>query len=102
MDEKTGKLIPGKAESPLENVGRTRRKGTRVTFWPDEAVFETTNFHYDMIARRLRELSFLNRGVHIILTDERIKGDKSEQTVEYFKSGLIDFVKYLNQTKYPV
>lgn len=100
VDEKTGKLIPGKAEAPLENVGRTRRKGTRVTFWPDEAVFETTNFHYDMIARRLRELSFLNRGVHIILTDERIKGDKSEQTVEYYsEGGLIDFVKYLNQDR---
>lgn len=100
MDEKTGKIIPGKAELPLENVGRTRRKGTKVTFWPDDAVFETTDFHYDMIARRLRDLSFLNRGVHIILTDERIKGDKKEQTVEYYsEGGLMDFVKFLNQDR---
>lgn len=100
MDEKTGKIIPGKAERPLENVGRTRRKGTKVTFWPDDAVFETTDFHYDMIARRLRDLSFLNRGVHIILTDERIKGDKKEQTVEYYsEGGLMDFVKFLNQDR---
>ncbi len=100
MDEKTGKIIPGKAELPLENVGRTRRKGTKVTFWPDDAVFETTDFHYDMIVRRLRDLSFLNRGVHIILTDERIKGDKKEQTVEYYsEGGLMDFVKFLNQDR---
>lgn len=99
-DEENGKLIPGKAEAPLENVGRTRRKGTRVSFWPDDAVFETTDFHYDMIARRLRELSFLNRGVHIVLTDERITGDRSEQTVEFYsEGGLIDFVKYLNQDR---
>ena len=99
-DEKTGKMIPGKAEGPLENVGRTRRKGTKVTFWPDDAVFETTNFHYDMIARRLRDLSFLNRGVHIVFTDERIKGDKKDQTVEYYsEGGLMDFVKFLNQDR---
>ena len=81
-------------------MGRTRRKGTKVTFWPDDAVFETTNFHYDMIARRLRDLSFLNRGVHIVFTDERIKGDKKDQTVEYYsEGGLMDFVKFLNQDR---
>ncbi|MFR6055798.1 MAG: toprim domain-containing protein, partial [Eubacteriales bacterium] len=71
-------------------------KGTFVRFKPDKTVFETTEFSIDAISRRLKELAFLNKGLHIVLTDER--GEKS--SVEYkYDGGIIDFVKYLNEGK---
>ena len=96
-DEATGKIVPGKAMGPLENLGRTRRRGTRVTFWPDADVFETTDFHFEPIARRLRELSFLNRNVTLQLTDERVKEDGKYKSVSYHsEGGIVDFVRFLN------
>ncbi|MBN2264859.1 MAG: DNA gyrase subunit B, partial [Candidatus Aminicenantes bacterium] len=79
----------------LKQIGKTKKTGTKVTFWPDETVFETTEYNFEILAQRLRELSFLNRGLKIAITDERT--DKS-QTFQY-KGGIREFVEYLNETK---
>jgi DNA gyrase subunit B len=74
---------------------KTKGSGTQVTFLPDPTVFETTEFHWDTIAARLRELAYLNSGLTIHLNDER-----SGKTAEYFaKGGITEFVKYLNTNK---
>ena len=98
---KTGKIIAGKPMTPLENLGRTRKRGTTVTFWPDERVFETTEFQYDLIARRLRELAYLNPNVTLALTDQRKKqADGSFASVSFCSTGgLIDFVRQLNSDR---
>jgi len=75
--------------------GKTRGKGTKVTFLPDDEIFEDTEFSYDIIANRLRELAFLNSGVKIILTDERT--DKSNEF--FYKGGIVSFVEYINRNK---
>jgi DNA gyrase subunit B len=76
-----------------------RGTGTTITFWPDPDVFtEGTSFDYDTVASRLRELAYLNRGLEIVLTDERT--DASETFM--FKGGLVDFVKHLNSNREPI
>ncbi len=74
---------------------KEKGSGTMVRFKPDGTIFETTEFHYDTIAARLRELAFLNSGLTIKLSDER-SGKTSEY---YYKGGILEFVKYLNQNK---
>ncbi|MEN6623093.1 MAG: DNA topoisomerase (ATP-hydrolyzing) subunit B [Smithella sp.] len=85
----------GIPNGPLEMAGKTRGKGTKVTFLPDDEIFEETEFSFDIISNRLRELAFLNSGVKIILTDER-----TEKSSEFFyKGGIISFVEYINRNK---
>src|SRR6185503_13070822 len=79
----------------LETVGVTERRGTRVTFKPDSTIFETTLFSYDTLSQRLRELSFLNRGILITLEDER-EGKKNRFQYE---GGIASFVEHLNRNK---
>ncbi len=86
----------GKPISKLEVVGKTKRSGTKITFNADPEIFETTEFHYDILARRLRELAFLNGGLKITLTDER--GEVKQEEFLY-KGGITSFVDYLNQNK---
>lgn len=94
------KLHPGKPAYPLKLVGNTKKKGTKVTFWPDELVFETLDYQFDIVSRRLRELAFLTKGVKIKLIDEReIVEGKPREKVFCYDGGLSDFVKYLNQDK---
>lgn len=88
----------GKPEEPVKIVGDADRTGTRVTFKPDGEIFETTEFSFDILAHRLRELAFLNSGVQIQLIDE-VTG--KESTFKY-DGGLISFVEHLNKTKDPV
>nr|WP_122013288.1 DNA topoisomerase subunit B [Maliibacterium massiliense] len=100
VDAKTGKTLAGHPVSPLEKVGPTRRKGSRVRFLPDDTVFEEVSFRYEVVSRRLRELAFLNQGVHIFLTDERVKEDGKPKRREYhYDGGIIDFVRYTNENK---
>jgi DNA gyrase subunit B len=88
----------GKPVSPLLVVGKTRGKGTKITFKPDSEVFETTEFSYDVLSQRLRELAFLNRGLKINFSDER-----SAQSKEFFyKGGIESFVEHLNKNKTPI
>ena len=88
----------GVPEGDLKVVGETDRSGTEITFIPSEEIFQNIEFHYDILASRLRELSFLNSGLRINLTDERtLKSD----TFEY-QGGIAAFVSHLNQTKTPL
>ena len=85
----------GKPKTPLEIRGVAKRRGTKQVFKPDPQIFETTEFNYDMIASRMRELAFLNKGLNIELSDERT--DKSEAFC--YKGGLKAFVQHLNKEK---
>ncbi|MEC7839480.1 MAG: DNA topoisomerase (ATP-hydrolyzing) subunit B [Chlamydiota bacterium] len=90
----------GKVTKALEVIGDTEKRGTRLTFWPDPEVMTETNFNYDILAKRLRELAFLNKGISIFFTDERSE-DKDDVNFCY-SGGLASFVSYLNETKEPV
>ncbi|MCP2291367.1 DNA topoisomerase (ATP-hydrolyzing) subunit B [Nocardia amikacinitolerans] len=119
-DSKPGKLVQGES---------TKRTGTTIRFWPDPEIFETTTFNFETVARRLQEMAFLNRGLTITLTDERVSGsevtdevvsdtaeapkhlDENAPVAEepkvkvrtyHYPGGLEDFVKHLNRTKQPI
>jgi DNA gyrase subunit B len=85
----------GNPLTKLENVGVTDRRGTKITFKPDASIFETTTFSFDTLSQRLRELSFLNRGILITLSDER---DGKKNTFQY-QGGIASFVEHLNRNK---
>ena len=82
----------------LKPVGKTKKTGTKITFWPDDEVFDATEFSFEVLTQRMRELSFLNRGVRITITDERVNKFHEFQ----YKGGIIEFVQYLNQNKTPL
>ena len=95
-----------KPVAPLEKVGTTRKTGTTVTFWADPKIFETTVYDFQTIYRRLQEMAFLNRGLTLILRDERDpdsdRGDKPREYTYQYKGGIADFVRHLNTTKSPI
>ena len=77
----------------LKIIGQTSKQGTKIHFMPDESIFNKVDFSYDIISRRFRELAFLNKGIKIILEDER--SDKKEEF--FYEGGIISFVEYLNR-----
>lgn len=85
----------GNKTSELSTIGKTRKNGTKIHFFPDDTIFNTVEFSYDILTRRLRELAFLNKGVCIVIEDER-----SDQKDEFiYKGGIVSFVKYLNRRR---
>jgi DNA gyrase subunit B len=90
--------------SPLQKGEKTRRTGSTVEFWPDGGIFETTDFSFETISRRLQEMAFLNRGLTIHIRDERATDEhgKVREVTYIYKGGIADFVRHLNQTKAPI
>lgn len=93
--ETNGKILSGVPVAPLKEIGSTTSTGTTVCFLPDKRVFEDATFSYDLIAKRVRELAFLNKGVKIELND--LRTDKSE--VFHYEGGLKDFIRYIDEGK---
>ncbi|MBC8061466.1 MAG: type IIA DNA topoisomerase subunit B [Clostridiaceae bacterium] len=96
-DKELKKIMPGTPVTKLEVVGKTEETGTRVTFMPDKEVFTSTDFKFDYIDERLQELSYQNKGIRLILIDNR----KEESITKEYHSerGLLDFIDYLNESK---
>jgi DNA gyrase subunit B len=88
----------GVKASELAVIGKTRKRGTKIHFIPDDRIFTTTEFTYDILVRRLRELAYLNKGVKITIEDER--SDAKEEF--YFKGGIKQFVEYINRHNSPL
>jgi DNA gyrase subunit B len=88
----------GRPAGPLTVVGKTKTRGTKITFKPDPEIFETVEFNADTLAQRLRELAFLNKGLQITLKDERT----GRKEVFNYKGGILSFVEHLNKNKTPI
>lgn len=99
FDPEKGKVIAGKPVSGLERLGNTRKKGTLVRFLPDDTIFEDVKFNGEQVARRLQELAYLNKGLMITFTDERVKDPEARTREFYYEGGIVDFVRYLNADK---
>ena len=85
----------GITASPLEKIGKTKGTGTQVTFFPDKTIFSTIKFEWDILATRLRELAFLNKGIEIKLSQE----DPAREEIFHFKGGIVEFAQHLNRNK---
>ncbi|HKJ92281.1 MAG TPA: DNA topoisomerase (ATP-hydrolyzing) subunit B [Longimicrobiales bacterium] len=93
----------GLKASELEEVGKAKGTGTKVTFRPDPQIFPEINFNIDTLASRLRELAFLNRGLRITLTDERVAEGKEPRRDEYhYVGGIVEFVSFIRGTRKPL
>ncbi len=88
----------GIPKEPLTKVGKTKSRGTKITFKPDAEIFETTEFNYDTLSNRFREMAFLNKGLLIGIADERINKEQSF----IYKGGIVSFVEHLNKNKNPL
>ena len=92
-------VTAGEVVSPLTRVGNTRKRGTLVRFLPDDRIFDTTDFQYETVRRRIEELAYLNKGIRMKLTDER-RREIDGRTVEYcYEGGISDYVRFLNSDK---
>ena len=91
--------VRGVPDARVKQGGNSQKTGTRVQFWPDDTIFETTEYNFDTLSKRLRELAFLNAGIKITLRDERKNG---KEHLFQFKGGIVSFVQHLNETKTPV
>jgi DNA gyrase subunit B len=88
----------GAPVTPLETIGKTQSRGTKITFYPDDTIFSTKEFNWDTLSTRLRELAFLNKGIEIRLTQEETTRDELFK----YEGGIAEFVKLLNKNKNPV
>lgn len=87
----------GISVAPLRQSGKTKKRGTKITFKPDAQIFDHTVFSFDKLSERLREKAFLNKGIRITIKDEREEPERSHEF--YYKGGIAEFVKHLNKNK---
>jgi DNA gyrase subunit B len=92
------KYARGVPQQKVAEVGTTEKRGTKVSFKPDTTIFEVTEYNFDTISQRLRELAFLNAGIHITITDER--SGKSHDFK--FEGGIVSFIEFINKSKQPL
>jgi DNA gyrase subunit B len=95
----------GKSLYPVKQIGETTKRGTMQTFYPDDTIFtQTTEFSFDTLSARMRELSYLNKGITITFTDKREKDEKGEYNVEVYHSteGLKEYIRYLDGNREPI
>lgn len=100
FDKELKRNMPGTPVTGLEVIGKTDKTGTKITFRPDEEIFSTIDFKFDIIDSRLQELAFQNKGIRLELVDAR-KGQEASKEY-YSENGLLDFIKYLNESKTPL
>jgi len=98
------KFSKGNPLAPMEIVGDTDEHGTIITFKPDDTIFTSVEYNYEILASRLRELAYLNKGIHLSITDKREMDDNGQPLHEEFYSegGLLEFVKFLDATREPL
>jgi len=98
------KYMRGKPQTKLQTVGNTDRTGTTTKFKPDAEIFQVTEYSFDTLSKRLRELAFLNKGIKIRLVDERKKknGKPAEEHVFQYEGGISEFVTFMNRNKEPL
>ncbi len=92
----------GIPDAELKQTGESKYRGTRIHFWPDDEIFDTVEYNFDTLSKRLRELAFLNAGIKITLRDERNtkeKTSKGSENIFQFKGGIVSFVNFLNENK---
>jgi len=94
--------VDQKPAAPLDKGEATKETGTSVTFWPDAGIFETVEFSFETITRRLQEMAFLNKGLTIIARDERGGEHEAREVTYHYAGGIADFVRHLNATKSPI
>lgn len=99
-DKELKKDMPGTPVTKLEIVGKTKKTGSKITFLPDNEIFSTIDFKFDVIDERLQELAFQNKGIHLELIDNR--KDEEVKKEYYSERGLLDFIEYLNESKTPL
>ncbi len=87
----------GNSTKPLKQIGKTKKKGTRITFLPSKEIFSSIKFSSAILQKRMRELAFLNKGINIILKDE--SSSKSKEYINKYDGGIVEFVKFINQKK---
>ena len=90
----------GIPNQPLKQTGTTAKRGTKITFKPDNEIFDTTSYSFEKLSERLREKAFLNKGIRIFIKDEREEVEKSHEF--YYRGGIAEFVKHLNKNKSPL
>ncbi|MBV9821327.1 MAG: DNA topoisomerase (ATP-hydrolyzing) subunit B, partial [Actinobacteria bacterium] len=94
--------VDQKPAAPLAKGEASRETGTTVTFWPDASIFETVEFSFETITRRLQEMAFLNKGLTIIVCDRRGGEHEFREQTYHYAGGIADFVRHLNATKSPI
>ncbi len=90
--------VRGESSGPVKEVGPTQKQGTRITFKPDEEIFGDIEFNYDTLLKRIRELAYLNAGIHVTFQDDRVQ----KKEVFSFEEGLKEFVRHLNEGRAPI
>ncbi len=95
--------VASRPAAKLAKGAPTKKTGTTVTFWADPEIFETTNYSFETLSRRMQEMAFLNKGLSISLRDERVEGEAEPREVRFhYEGGIVDFVIHLNATKDPI